>query len=1195
MKGFKSFADNTVLEFEPGVTAVVGPNGSGKSNVVDAVTWVLGAQSTRALRSTKMDDVIFMGTATKAALGRAEVSLTLDNSSGRLPVEGAEVTISRTLFRNGDSEYAINGTTCRLLDIQELLSDSGVGRQQHMIIGQGQLASILSASSENRRTVIEEAAGVLKHRRRKERATRRLDGTQENLERLGDLVREVRRQMRPLERQAASARSYSDVADELKAAQHALYAERLHAFEARKKALETELNGSSTRERELRSEVVALDAQATTAAAEMASRREEILASTLGTLQGLAERARGTASIIDERERSLRQALIASADENVIATLEADAAKLSTDLTSLDLEEQSLTSLREQVAQARAAFSTAEAEFEAKWSGTSAETDEAALRDARAQISLLERSLNSLQESERRSTARLADARNRFEQATANRQTAVKNHETALQTEVAAQQERSEAEKAAETSEAERSSADEALREITDVAARTQARAEALGRALEELSGAGGRAIIGNLEGVLGSFLDLIEVDAGWERAVESAAGASVGAMVVDGRKSARAALEALRREGGAGLVLPIAEGDVSVPQTPSGTTSLRSLVRARSNAPQHVTRVLDALFARAFVANDWESGIETAVQNPELVIVTKDGDRFAASGWRVASGRAVVTRATVEEAEAAAREAQANVAPANARRQSADAAAVAARQRLNKATTAHAQSQAEVSRLERELQRLAELTNELNTQIESLQVDVAEIAEQINTIEAELLTLREQLPALELAVSEAGDRQRLVDEARGVLEAHRQSVNDEATQLSRREAEFGERRRLIGERQKEIEQRLEGRSLERAEAAARREALEFDIQALERLSSIVAIAGEDIRLSQEAMDSTYREQLEASRASAERLEEIRQARNAADARLAELGDSVRRGEVEQAELGIKIANLHEVIKRDLNVEASELGEAPQIELPEGVTLEKRVGELEARITSLGPINPLALEELAALEERYKDLDAQVSDVRNARRELQEVIRAVDEEIMTTFTSAFADVNEHFSTLIAMLFPGGQGRLMLTEPEDPLNTGVEIEVRPMGRNIRRISLLSGGEQSMTALAFLFAVFRSRPSPFYMMDEVEAALDDVNLQRFLSLVNEFRDEAQMLIVTHQKRTMEAADALYGVTMVPGASSKVVSQRVKRQKEAEKEALKFEPTQIEERGPKAVAAAAAAAEQEGNNNDESEDQQ
>jgi chromosome segregation protein len=513
------------------------------------------------------------------------------------------------------------------------------------------------------------------------------------------------------------------------------------------------------------------------------------------------------------------------------------------------------------------------------------------------------------------------------------------------------------------------------------------------------------------------------------------------------------------------------------------------------------------------------------------------------------------VTRSTVEEAQLAASEAATAVEPIRERRARADGAAVEARQRLNRATSTLAQAQAEFDRLEDEGLRLGALLDELVGVADVQMGELAELTEQIVTIEEELVVLREQLPTLEAAVEEAGSRERLVDEARATLDEQRDLVTAEATALSRREAEFGERRRLIEQRRAEIEQRLEGRSSERAEAAGRRESLEFDLQVLGRLQALVSRATDEIRLAQEAMDSTYREQLEASRAGAERLQEVRRARSAAEERLVELGDVVRRSEIEQAELVVKIANLHDVIRRDLGVEPHEMGLATPVDLADGVTLEQRVGELEARITSLGPINPLALEELSALEERYKDLDAQVSDVRNARRELQEVLRALDEEIMQTFSSAVADVNEHFSTLIAMLFPGGQGRLILTEPDDPLNTGVEIEVRPMGRNVRRLSLLSGGERSMAALAFLFAVFRSRPSPFYMMDEVEAALDDVNLQRFLSLVDEFRDEAQLLIVTHQKRTMESADALYGVTMGPGASSKVVSQRVQRTKEVE----------------------------------------
>jgi chromosome segregation protein len=1154
MKGFKSFADATVLEFEPGVTAVVGPNGSGKSNVVDAVTWVLGAQSTRALRSSRMDDVIFMGTANRAALGRAEVALTLDNSSGRLAIDGAEVTISRTLFRNGDSEYAINGTTCRLLDVQELLGDSGVGRQQHMIIGQGQLDSILSSNPENRRAVIEEAAGVLKHRRRKERSERRLAATQENLERLGDLVREVRRQMRPLERQAASARSFSDVEAELRDARHALFATRLHHFEERRRELERVLEEASVRERELRHELASLDAQATAAAAEMASRREEALASTLGTLQGLAERARGTSSIIKERERSVRQALIASADENVIATLEADAAKLESDLDTLRGDELSLSELREALASSRAVFAETEMRFDETWA-TSPESDETVLRGAQEQISLLERSLASLRDSEQRAHSRLEEARRRAQSVATALETASGEYEQTATALAAATANTASAEDEATRADIERREAVASHEEGADAASRAQARAETLARALEELSGASGRAIIGNLEGVLGSFLDLIEIDDGFERAVESAAGASVGAMVVDGRRSARAALAALRREGGAGLILPVGETEVVALAAPSGTRALRDAVRARRDAPEHVTRVLDALFSRSFVANDWESGFEVALTHPDLTIVTSDGDRFSSMGWRVASGRAVVTRRTVEEANDAAAGADQELETRRHRRDAALTQHAAALEALKGATSALAQIRADAARLDADVARLTAEREALTTAGAALESDLADATGQMSSVDEELSALREQLPGLEEAWRVSLAREERRGEEKRELDSLRRSVDEEATVLSRREAEFAERRRLIEQRQAEIEHRLEGRSGERQAAAAKRQLLEFDLEALGRLGLLVERAADEIRINQEAMDSTYREQLEATRASAELLEAVRRARHDADVRLNELGEVVRRYEIEQAELVVKVANVHEVVLRDLGVEPHEMGPAPAIELPDGASLEHRVAELEARITSLGPINPLALEELAELEERYKELDAQVSDVRHARRELQEVLRALDEEIMQTFTSAFADVNEHFSSLIAMLFPGGQGRLNMSEPDDPLNTGVEIEVRPMGRNVRRISLLSGGERSMAALAFLFAVFRSRPSPFYLMDEVEAALDDVNLQRFLSLVDEFRSEAQLLIVTHQKRTMEAADALYGVTMVPGASSKVVSQRVSRQKEVE----------------------------------------
>ncbi len=1150
MKGFKSFADNTVLEFEPGVTAVVGPNGSGKSNVVDAVTWVLGAQSTRALRSARMDDVIFAGTASRSALGRAEVSLTLDNASDRLPVDGAEVTISRTLFRNGDSEYAINGTVCRLLDVQELLADSGVGRQQHMIIGQGQLDSILNSSSESRRAVIEEAAGVLKHRRRKERAERRLAQTQENLERLGDLVREVRRQMRPLERQAASARTYAEVDRELRAARAALFVERLDAFDARRRVLESSLTELNRGEEATRRQLVALDAQATSAAAEMASRREELLASALGDLQGLSERARGRASLIAERERLVRAALDASADENVIATLEADAARLASDLEALESDDARARDERAALAADRRDLEVASAAHEATWAGASFEADEERHRSATARAADLARELGRAREAVERVEARTVEIATR--RAGLERDLAEAAAETLRRTHErdGARGALGEAEERSLRAEAELARVRDELARATDASSRAQARAEALERALEEISGSDARQLLEEVTGVLGAVVDLIEVDEGAERAVESAAGAAVGATLVDGPDAARRAVALLRRDGAGGVVLPVVDPAPAAAEVPTGCRAVRSMVRARAGSPRHVERALDALFHHAVMAPSWEEALEVALTHPDLVVVTPDGDRFAPTGWRSASGRAVVTRAAVDEARERARVADA-VLPtlretlASATREAGDAARA-----LRDAAASERAAVVALEQEQRDAARLAQRRNEIDAQEAALATEAERATQAHSARAAELAEVERLVQELAVLVTGATERRAERDAAATELARWRQRVTVAAEQSARRDAELAERRRLLEVRRDEIERRLEGHGAERAAAAARREQLEADLAALARLATVVSRVADDVATAQGAFESSYREQLEASRAGAERLEALRRERHDLEQRLDALADERRRADVEIAELAVKRAGVLESVHRDLGIEPEALVAEP-VELPEGVGLAERVGELEARVTSLGPINPLALEELAALEDRYRDLDAQVSDVRVARRELQEALHELDDEIMRTFSAAVADVNEHFATLIAMLFPGGQGRLILTEPDDPLNTGVEIEVRPMGRNVRRISLLSGGERSMAALAFLFAVFRSRPSPFYMMDEVEAALDDVNLQRFLSLIDEFRDEAQLLIVTHQKRTMESADALYGVTMVPGGSSKVVSQRVRRE--------------------------------------------
>jgi chromosome segregation protein len=1140
MKGFKSFADPTVLEFEPGITVVVGPNGSGKSNVVDAVTWVLGAQGPRSLRSAKMEDVIFAGTSSRPALGRAEVSLTIDNASGKLPIDLAEVTITRTLFRSGDSEYAINGAPCRLLDISELLSDSGVGRQQHMIIGQGQLDTVLNARPEDRRAIIEEAAGVLKHRRRRERAERRLAATAENLERLGDLVREVRRQIRPLERQAAAARSHDNVAGELLAVRRYLAGTELAELTSRRLAAGEHLTVCREEERELHAALEALDDEASSTSAELSSRREEDLASALGRVQGLVERARGTAAVLRERGRAVVVALDAAADVDVVSTLEAEAARLVTEIATAAFEEV-------EGAPDGSGLDVEESALREQWASVlGTETPDEALSHAAARTEMLARASRR----EEQDVARLDDRVAALEQRTTA--SAVKADLLGRDSAGLAQATADlEAELAARTAEVQEvATRTEVSQGVTDEAEqarhRSAARAEALERALRDLQGAGGRELLRDVDGVVGSLVDLVQIDEGWEAAFEAAAGAGVAAVVVDGRNSAQAALATLRERGVTGAVLaprtrsntPLASADL-----PAGSSAqpVRSHVRAR-HGEAIAESVLDALVGRAVRVDGWEEAIDLSLARDDLVVVTPEGDRFAATGWRVRSATSVVTAVAVEEAQGRAAEAAA--AADVARAQLSDARIALARARDARALAERALDRHNAARTTAvaDTERLDEEQRRLDAELSEARAARAEAAQRLADVQGEVARLAQSLPLLE----EAG-------RAWQELAARRAEAAARQQEFEVRMSGLAERRRVLAERQTEVERRLQGHAEERATAATRRQRLEAEGVALSRLEAVVE--GEQARLDGifDNLRQEYQDQVDAVRAGGERLEQLRQDRHTTEQRLDAVRSRTRALDLESNEVALRAETLGEHISRDLGALPEDLLGLPVPEIPEGTTVGDHAGELERKLTALGPVNPLALEELSTLEARHKELEVQVDDVRGARRELHEVVRTLDHEILTSFAAAAADVNEHFSTLVATLFPGGTGRLVLTDPDDLLNTGVEIEVRPAGRNVRRVSLLSGGERSMAALAFLFAVFRSRPSPFYLMDEVEAALDDVNLHRFLGLVREFRHEAQLLIVSHQKRTMETGDALYGVTMAPGGSSQVVSQKVEKENE------------------------------------------
>jgi chromosome segregation protein len=1157
LNGFKSFADPATLHMEPGVTVVVGPNGSGKSNVVDAVAWVLGAQGPRTVRSSKMEDVIFAGSTDRPALGRAEVSLTIDNRTGKLPGGLAEITITRTLFRSGDSEYAINGQPCRLLDVQELLSDSGVGRQQHVIVSQGQLDGILNARPEDRRMVIEEAAGVLKHRRRRERSERRLAATEENLDRLGDLVREVRRQIRPLERQAAAARSHASLAEEGRALRLHLVGRELSTLTDRRRAAAVERDRLAADEAVLQKSLGELDAAMDLAAAELSARREEDLVVALTRVQGLGERCRGLAGVLVERRRSLAQALDAAAAADVVSSLESDAARLTAGLEAVSIEAEGLAPLWADVERAEAELADAVGAFDAAYA------DIAGLHEAEEAFAIARSEIVPLTgavEHERTVLARL----DRRIAALETARTARTDESAAIELQLADIERKAPALEAAvrdagvtvgQRADA-AASAEEAARAAERDRHRADARAEALARAVEQARGAAGAEVLAGASGMVGTLDELIEVDDGWHAAFEAAVGATLAAaVVVEGADTARAALARLHEHAASGTLLAIGtnagggdRGDV-----PVGAQHLRSHVRPKVPA---VAGLLDRLLSGVVaVGSGWRDAVDVALEHPELVVVTRDGDRFSAQGWVVRGEEAPATAAAAEEAralaEAAARAADAAAATFE-RARTADAAA---RLAVNEAIRARDRAVDARPVIEAAGARVRAALDAVADEMDEALRHRAEAAARLEQTVARLADVEARLPALEAASAAAAGRLAEESAARRDLDERRARVSALRRDVEVRAAGLAERRSVMSDRLDDVERRLAGHVEEREQATERRRRIERHALAVERLAAVVDHHASRLSVLLERLQEMRARQLDEVRAGGERLDALRRDRADTSSRAGDTRDRLQRLEVELAEAAVRHEAAVEALRRELGVEPAEALAAPCPELPDGIDPQSRLSAVEAELASLGPVNPLALEELGVLEERHRFLEEQVEDVRRARRELQQVIRAVDDEIVRLFAEAFADVNEHFQGLVGTLFPGGTGRLSLTDTTDLLNTGVEVEARPAGKNVRKLSLLSGGERSLVALAFLFAVFRSRPSPFYLMDEVEAALDDVNLHRFLDLLHEFRDEAQLIIVSHQKRTMEAADALYGVTMAPGGSSKVVSQKVRREPDDE----------------------------------------
>lgn len=1148
LKGFKSFADTTVMELEPGVTVVVGPNGSGKSNVVDAIAWVLGAQAPSAVRSQKMDDVIFAGTDKRPALGRAEVMLTLDNSAGLLPIEFTEVTVGRTLFRSGESEYTINGVECRLLDVQELLSDAGVGRQQHVIISQGQIDAVLNARAEDRRAIIEEAAGVLKYRKRKEKAERRLDSTEANLLRVQDLIREVRRQLRPLERQAEAARRHGELVAELKALQIFVAGREIASTRARLVTLAGDKANGTKTEQELRSRLAELDTLVLSSEAELSALGDTGVSDQLVRVEQLRERARGLAALLAERRRSMERDRSQFMDADVMASLEVDAAALRAELDTITADLALVDPEREDLEADEADFATRR---EAAGEDDVAEMPTPVAASAAAEVRGELRTLRANDERDRaelqRVATRIAQLDDRVLRLAADIERLGNEYESAegaaarIEDEVRGQSER-------------RSAAESALDGATQASATASAslahwnaRVEVLREALETARSRAGLQHLAEIGGVVGALVDLIRIDEGWEAAVHAALGDAVAGIVMRDASAAREALNSLDAQNVNGAVLALGAAREQQISPPPGSRGVRGVVRAAGPDSSAVDALLDSLLSRAVIADSWATAVDLALSNPGLHVVTRRGDRFAPSGWRIGGQADAVTAAALEDAIAkqAAAAAEGELRASDLAR--ARAEMQASRESLAELERRHEQlTRARLAAAD-SLQRVTGERREVIAELDAVRSQRDDVAGRLERASTRIAELEAVLPRLEADEAMEAETMRAIGAARASLDAEASRLALRRKDLEVKSVGLVERQQFVQRRLDETEARLAADAEARAQAADQRIRLERSFDAIVRLSDLV----DRHRITTEALlvdlHEARRRQSDEVREVAARLDTARRERQSTERELDEQRERGRRIEIEEAEVRMRLEASVEALRRDLEVEpeAAEAAEMPP--LPEGASPVARVRDLERELRLMGPINPLALQEFTELQKRHEFLEAQLEDVRNTRRDLLRVIKAVDEEIQNVFGGAFNDVARNFQDLFALLFPGGTGRLTLTSPEDLLNTGIEVEAKPGGKNVKKLSLLSGGERSLTALAFLFAVFRSRPSPFYVMDEVEAALDDVNLSRFIGLLAEFRRDAQLLVVSHQKRTMEAADCLLGVTMQPGGSSRVIVER------------------------------------------------
>ena len=1205
LRGFKSFASATTLALEPGITCVVGPNGSGKSNVVDALAWVMGEQGARALRGSNMADVIFAGTSGRAALGRAQVDLTIDNTDGLLDIEYSEVTISRTLFRGGGSEYSINGSPVRLLDVQELLSDTGMGRQMHVIVGQGQLDAILSSTPEERRGFIEEAAGVLKHRRRKERALKKLSDMDANLVRVLDLTNEIHRQLGPLARQARVARRASLIQARVRDAKARLLADDLASALSKLSVLEASDESAAARRAALEEQIAAARSKLSRVedAERAASPALEQASANWQALTTITERLRGTLmaatqkvslratpelppvgedpDVLDERAR-----VAGAEDAALVGQVEAARSALTSATRAREAAEDADESASRELARVNRVIAD-HREKVARLTGD-ATTAASRLEAARAEA---ERAWGAYRGAQERAEAAAAalpprDGAPGGEAGDGPASTSV-DSSPASQTGGGASQAHAEA---SARRDAARARVDHLLgveREARADRARWEARRDALAQLLTPEDGTA--ELLGR-PGVLGQVAPLLHVAPGHEDAVAAALAPFADAVVVDSLARGLGELEAARAAGrslrlvvagadnalaqGAGRAnntaastpqegaSALGEGE-DLPELPEGAVWLSGVVTCEGGAAP-LAALLDGV-----VSCSADVAPEALAQPGVRAVVTPGGDVLRA--WSIEGGHqassVLSVRADYEEASTQAEAAQARMTEVSEQLGEANAHLDRCIREANDALKALREEDAQRAKEAQELARAQSAAQAAHAEAERAR-DVARRAdEQVEWAKEQDVAAKARLEgadsvgppeSLESAQARADAASRAAREAR--------EAENEA-RLSLRTLE--EQSRRAAARARSLRQAAAAEREERARYARREAARQMELATASDVESAARIA---LEAAERALSRAAAERDRLSERRSQVSQEVSDARRALDRLSAELSEataSAHQGQIAAEQTRLRVEDLQRRALEELSLDPEQLlaefgpqtlvpmlpldpddvEKAAAAEPSEYVRAEQEraLAKAQKDLEKLGRVNPLALEEHEALASRHKFLVDQVQDLKQSKADLLRIVTDVDRLVEEAFASAFAQTREQFEHVFGVLFPGGAGDLVLTDPEDMLATGIEIEARPAGKKVKRLSLLSGGERSLAAIAFLVAIFKARPSPFYVMDEVEAALDDVNLSRLLAIFKELQETSQLIVITHQKRTMEIADALYGVTMRDGVTT-VVSQRL-----------------------------------------------